>query len=381
MNQKLKRVLQFSMTDWKAHISFMIAFWCLTVASRLYVNGDSFGFDFSVFQPDGVLYALRTYMFLGHDPLSAAKIIEDWYFTHGASGDHFDPSSILPQNSPAWGLVAPRVLYPLLSAPFVAVLGMNGLLVIPSLSLLMLIVSIYFLSRNYNAPNFGLFLGISVLLSPTVLRWMVADITDSLFVGLFALTCLILESNSKRFSQYFIIGLLIVLTNITRFATPIWLAIALVDFFSGKRKRALFVTVFALIATIPTYLTQPSNSVLPREGNLTTIEKIIALPISFAKIGFFEVAELAVLDRLLLVILGVAFVASLISFKSPTNMRFIMVLLATWAIGALNGSIGVNFRYQLPVLPFACAVLLINSKVLGNWLLGGIRNIKSEEAK
>ena len=111
------------------------------------------------------------------------------------------------------------------------------------------------------------------------------------------------------------------------------------------------------------------------------MEKIAALPESFAKIGFFEVAQLAVLDRLLLMILALAFVISVTSLKSETSSRFILVLMATWAIGALNGSIGVNFRYQLPLLPFACAVLLANSKVLGNWLLGSVGNVKGKETE
>jgi hypothetical protein len=121
----------------------------VSVASRVIVNGVSFGFDYSIYQPDGVLYALRTYMFLGEDQLASAKLIESWYFTHASSGKHFDPASILPQNTPAWGLVAPRILYPLLSIPFVALFGMAGLLVIPSLSLLILVLCIYLISRKH----------------------------------------------------------------------------------------------------------------------------------------------------------------------------------------------------------------------------------------
>lgn len=381
MIDKIKSSLEVTLNGWKVHVFIIVCFWVLTIASRLYANGDSYGFDFSIFQPDGVLYALRTFIFLGHDQLTAAKQIEEWYFIHGAAGMHFDPASILPGNSPAWGLVAPRVLYPLLSAPFVAIFGMNGLLVIPSLSLLLLLLSIYSLSRSLKASNFGLFLTILVVLSPTVLRWMVANITDSLFVGLLALSCLVIESKSRKVNNYLSIGLLIVLTSITRFATPIWLALAVVDFLKGERKRASFITIIGLIATIPTYLTQPSNSVLPREGNLSVFEKVIALPLSFVKVGFFEIAELAVLDRLLFLVLAAALVAALGSYKSATSMRFLLVLLATWAIGALNGSIGVNFRYQLPTLPFACAVLILNYRWLGNWLLGRIRDIEGEEAK
>lgn len=380
MIKNLKPLILRCGTSLRFQLALLFIVWLVSVASRVIVNGVSFGFDYSIYQPDGVLYALRTYMFLGEDQLASAKLIESWYFTHASSGKHFDPASILPQNTPAWGLVAPRILYPLLSIPFVALFGMAGLLVIPSLSLLILVLCIYLISRKHSQNNFGLVLGIVVLTSPTVLRWMVANITDSLFVALFALACLMFETKKDDFRFTFMIGFLIILTSVTRFATPIWLALAFVDFVNGKRTRSIFISITALIATIPTYLTQPSNSVLPREGDLTTIEKLLALPESFLKILFFEVAQLAVLDRLLLIVLALAFILSVMSIKNEASLRFLAVLLSVWAIGAINGSIGVNFRYQLPVVAFACAVLISNSDILRNWFFGTIRNIKRKEA-
>lgn len=380
MIKNLKPMILRCGTSLRFQLALLFIVWLVSVASRVIVNGVSFGFDYSIYQPDGVLYALRTYMFLGEDQLASAKLIESWYFTHASSGKHFDPASILPQNTPAWGLVAPRILYPLLSIPFVALFGMAGLLVIPSLSLLILVLCIYLISRKHSQNNFGLVLGIVVLTSPTVLRWMVANITDSLFVALFALACLMFETKKDDFRFTFMIGFLIILTSVTRFATPIWLALAFVDFVNGKRTRSIFISITALIATVPTYLTQPSNSVLPREGDLTTIEKLLALPESFLKILFFEVAQLAVLDRLLLIVLALAFILSVMSIKNEASLRFLAVLLSVWAIGAINGSIGVNFRYQLPVVVFACAVLISNSDILRNWFFGTIRNIKRKEA-
>jgi hypothetical protein len=210
---------------------------------------------------------------------------------------------------------------------------------------------------------------------------MIANITDSLFVALFALVCLCLETERNNRRTYLYIAILIVLTCITRFATPIWLAIAMVDFVQKRKGRAVFIVLFSLVASIPTYLTQPSNSVLPREGDLSSVEKLMALPVSFLKILFIEVAQLAVLDRLLLLFLFIALAFSLKKSKNQTSLRFLMVLLATWAIGALNGSLGVNFRYQMPVIPFAAAVLIINANYLRDWLFRRIRNVEVEETK
>jgi hypothetical protein len=210
---------------------------------------------------------------------------------------------------------------------------------------------------------------------------MLANITDALFVALFALVCLVIESRMNERKTLVYLTILIILTNLTRFATPIWLAIAAVEFISSRRRRAAFLAITALIATIPTFLTQPSNSVLPREGDLTVIEKVLALPISFVKVLFYEVAQLAVMDRLLLAILALAFALSVANLRSATNQRFLFILGATWAIGALNGSIGVNFRYQLPVVIFACAVLISRTDSLRNWFFGSVRNIRGKEAQ
>jgi hypothetical protein len=210
---------------------------------------------------------------------------------------------------------------------------------------------------------------------------MVANITDSLFAGLFAIVCLILESKKGGKLTSLQLGFLIILTNATRFATPIWLAIALSEFLCGRKKRAVLISVSALVASIPTFLVQPSSSILPGEGDLNLIEKLLTMPLSFAKILFIEIAQLAVVDRLLLFMIAISFFLAISNLRNDTNLRFLLVLLSVWAIGALNGSLGVNFRYQLPVLPFACAVIVLNSKVLENRLLRGFANIKGRESR
>jgi hypothetical protein len=381
VNNVMVRFVGFFLSATRIHYLLLICGWLLAVSSRVYLNGISYGLDYSVFQPDGVNYTLRTFMFLGRDPLTSASMIESWYVLYGGSGNHFDPSSILPANNPVWGLSEPRVLYPLLSMPFVALLGISGMLVIPSLSLLMLVICVYKLSNIYLKPGLGFILGMSLLLSPTVLRWMVANITDSLFAGLFAIVCLILESKKGGKLTSLQLGFLIILTNATRFATPIWLAIALSEFLCGRKKRAVLISVSALVASIPTFLVQPSSSILPGEGDLNLIEKLLTMPLSFAKILFIEIAQLAVVDRLLLFMIAISFFLAISNLRNDTNLRFLLVLLSVWAIGALNGSLGVNFRYQLPVLPFACAVIVLNSKVLENRLLRGFANIKGRESR
>jgi hypothetical protein len=45
-----------------------------------------------------------------------------------------------------------------------------------------------------------------------------------------------------------------------------------------------------------------------------------------------------------------------------SSKLFLLVALAVWLLGAINGVFGVNFRYQLPLVPFIYWVI-INSNL------------------
>ena len=95
---------------------------------------------------------------------------------------------------------------------------------------------------------------------------------------------------------------------------------------------------------------------------------MLHLPYSMFKVGFYEIAELLILDRLLLLILLISIVVSIKNYKSISSQFFIAASIALWITGAINGTIGVNFRYQLPLLPF------IAWTILGN--LSNSKNVK-----
>ena len=80
--KSLKSIVRFSKFSHSQkslfQVCFLILVWLIAVSSRLFLNGNVYGLDFSVFQPDGVLYAIRTYMFLQRDELISAVTIENW---------------------------------------------------------------------------------------------------------------------------------------------------------------------------------------------------------------------------------------------------------------------------------------------------------------
>ncbi len=353
----------------------------VSVVSRLKFNGLILDFDYGIYQPDGSHYAYRTLTFLGVDSSAAAERVVSWYQIHGIKNNVFDANFLTPENKEAWGLTAPRILYSLLSMPFVFLFGISGMLVVPIFSFILLISCVYRFSEIYKVPSTGFLLVMILCTSPTVLRWMIANITDSLLAGLFGIVALILSSKISNKAWFFAIFSLIVLTSITRFCTPIWIAIAAVLWIDQKRARSLGVILVSSVSSLPTLLYMPSTAVLPADSEAQGFLKLVLLIKSFFEVGFFEIAQLAALDRALLLAIIVAIVVSVRNLSEIASKYFVAVLLAVWFIGAINGTVGVNFRYQLPVLAFACWAILLNSSNFTDWFGGRRVDIERKKAK
>jgi hypothetical protein len=208
------------------------------------------------------------------------------------------------------------------------------------------------------------------LTSPTVLRWMLANLTDSPLAALFAFAAVILARAKETTSSKLQLTFLILLTSFTRFCLPIWVAIAFVLFFNSRRKDSVILLVASVLAAIPTFLMMPSNAVLPGSEPIGLVSKVVGVFLSFFKITFWEFVQLAVLDRVLLAMLVLAVAISILTWREINSQFYLAVLLSVLFIGAINGTIGVNFRYQLPVLGFMAWVLISNSVKARDRLLG-----------
>lgn len=332
--------------------------WLVAVVSKLSFNGLVYGLDFGLYHPDGVHYTLRTLVWLGHNPSEAAQQISNWYASHSAKNVVFDPISILPENSPVWGLVNPRLLYPFLSLPFVSLFGVAGMLVVPALSLLATMFAIYKLATSRLGTTSSLLLVSSITLSPTILRWSVANLTDSLLMALFSFVPLLFVSKLSWRTHYFLTFLLILLTSMTRFCLPIWLALAAFLFLNRKFREFSFVAIVASVASLPAVLSGTSVGFLPSQSSETSLQKLALLPISFFKVALVEVGQLAVLDRFLVAVLLFVTLTALRNHRIDSSQLFLLVAFAVWLLGAINGVFGVNFRYQLPLVPFIYWVMI-----------------------
>lgn len=362
-----QRKLKIESNDSRIYLCIILIFWIIAVASRILYNGLILDLDFGIYQPDGIYYALRSLTWLGNNPFDAANQLVDWYRSNSAKNLDLPVSAIYPWNAEVWGLVGPRILYPILSMPFVLVLGVPGVLVIPSLSLLLLMVSTYNLGRKYDFPFIGFIVALGLSISPTILRWMISNTTDSLLLGLFSLVPILLIKLKENYRNQLIVLLLVVLTNMTRFSFPIWIGIAFVLYIHGARRISVGIFLLNLVSCIPTFLLQPKTAFLPLEYESSAIEKVFQLPKSFLKVGFYEIAELAVLDRMLLLFLAIALFGALTNLRSIESSLFLVVLIAVWGLGAINGNVGVNFRYQLPLISFSLIPCIHGICKLAKW--------------
>jgi len=408
-------------------ISLLVIFWALAVASRLLWNGDVYGLDFRTYHPDGVCYSKFAFDFAGESERGIKEINETYQRIGSPSGGLPSSTDEARLSCTGIGLEA-RVLYPLLSAPFVKIFGLPGMLVIPALSWLWtILVPVGLLVRRgqYLGPAIA---GGLAIASVTVSRWGVANIVDPLLMALVASTLLFLPIfRPPRKWDILGLALLAVAGALTRQSFPIWIAIALgpwIAWLLMKRNRTehstlrnnpwnlplLVLTGTSLVSwrivdsifgaqnsssVINSWLgkvTSAFNSAAPEvlqqipsagilrdisatseplteiatetpDNTLNLLNQLWqatshSLSLAFEVI-YTEFGQLFVLDRALVILLVLAIVGAWRLRAHDYSYMFPAVFLVTLALGAVNSTVGINFRFQLSTIPFAILMAAI----------------------
>jgi hypothetical protein len=299
-----------------------IGLWIITVASRFAYNGLVFGFDYGLFHPDGSLYAFKTLTLMGLSQQEAGFQVANWYAEHAFKLNSIDPVSLFFDNNPQWVIYGTRLAYPVMSIPFVIVFIFS--------------------------------------ISTTVGRWMLINSTDSLLVALTTiLTYICVRKIDNRF--WIPIALMIVvLGSLTRFSLFLWLGFAFVLLTKKEWARASVISLTAMICFAPTLFLDFQAAVLPNEAESSLFMKALKLPLSMTKMAFYDIAQLAVLDRILLLTLSVGILIAVKNFRSLSGRTFLATLFMLWCTAGLNGTPGVNFRYELPILSLLAWVIIEN---------------------
>jgi hypothetical protein len=181
---------------------------------------------------------------------------------------------------------------------------------------------------------------------------MISDCTDSLFVALFTLVVVVFSKGLNGNLGKLALLVLVALTSFTRFALVIWVLVSII--MARKLGLRYGVSVFAVasLAAMPTLLSGDSISKIPGSGNISSKGELLSFPITILKVVFFELSELFVLDRFMFLALILATIVLVRRIDSISSSLFLTVLIAVTLLGGINGVLGVNFRYQLPLIPF-----------------------------
>ena len=334
--------------------------WILAILIKFKFNGLVFGFDYGLYHPDGALYSVRALDWAGLSEIEAATRVSNWYSMHAFKFNTTSPVDLFYANHPLYEEYSTRVLYPLLSVPFVKFFGVPGMLVIPALSLLIFMLLVAKIGVRHDKRVIAVIVLFFVSSSSTVMRWMLSNTTDALLVAIFSLAGFLLVKRVSNSYWYLGFGVLILLSGITRISVIFWIAIAAVVWFQKFKARAVFIILLSFLVVIPTLLTHQSSSFLAVEGDRPFLEKLFLYPFYLVKVTFYEIMQLIVLDRIFFLVCALCVYLSLRNIHKESSKLLLFVLLAGLLTGALNGNVGVNFRYQLPVLFFICWSLIDN---------------------
>ena len=334
--------------------------WILAILIKFKFNGLVFGFDYGLYHPDGALYSVRALDWAGLSEIEAATRVSNWYNMHAFKFNTTSPVDLFYASHPLYEEYSTRVLYPLLSVPFVKFFGVPGMLVIPALSLLIFMLLVAKIGIRHDKRIIAVIVLFFVSSSSTVMRWMLSNTTDAVLVAIFSLAGFLLVKRVSNFYWYLAFGILILLSGITRISVIFWIAVASVLWFQKFKVRSIYIVLLSFSIVIPTLLTHQSSSFLAVEGDRPFLEKLFLYPFYLVKVTFYEIIQLIVLDRIFFLVCALCVYLSLRNIHKESSQLFLFVLLAGLLTGALNGNVGVNFRYQLPVLFFICWSLIDN---------------------
>ncbi len=384
-SQRLRHVLgrqgvdlgQLPCTPWKPLfrrpstywvLILIVGFWAMAVAGRILWNGSVFGLDYSLWFPDGTFYAYRAFIWSGYAPDEATAAVNSMYVPLGTEV----PPGV-PEKPPIY---ESRILYSALSVPFVSLVGPMGLLVVPSLGLLLgVLVPVLMLLRRRLALAAAVLGGLA-LASTSAARWSVANLTDGVLLGLFALVIALLPWNGARLGPARVVSLIVlaVAVALTRQAIPIMVLVVLVPWvvqgLLHHRWRTSWLTATLAVA-VPSVVV--AGLTLPRDafwlvpisqdsGGLTgssTSERILRFPIEIVRMTFIELGQLAVLDRALLLLLVLSAAGALLAWRSPIAAAWLGTALGCVFTTAWVGAAGVNFRYSLELIPLAVLAAVV----------------------
>ena len=321
-----------------------------------------------LFPPDSRYYITMTLRDMGYsDATALTKQVqltgsgaESWYFAH---------------SDPVWLLVQPRMLYPLLSVPFVWLFGLRtGMIVVPMIALAAAVFASTRLVQRLYGPFAALAAG-GMLAAGGAMVGLAEAITDPLAITIIALILLNLPIGRRAQGHNLVfLALLSVLMCLTRQAMPMvvgmaaggWLWAAV---FPGKgRPRRIrnewfvpsaIVVGITLAGQVVGSILAPYNvtqQFLYASNEPTLGHAIKDLPDLAWRMTRIEVLGMIQNDRFLLILMAAPLVYLLVRFTDAVVGLFVGGLVGTYALIIANG-VPSGMRYESILFPIAALAL------------------------
>jgi hypothetical protein len=326
-----------------------------------------------LFAPDSTYYGAMAVWFGGGSKQEAIRQVTEMRLQSGWS----TPPLVVDRLF-SWGLVQPRVVLPALSAPFVRIWGIDGLVVVPGLALAALVgVLTWMLVRRWGRLP-AVVAVVLVMCSPKIMFYGSAMLTESLSAlwGALILVAAWRYQRCRGRAPVVWMVLLTVVSAFTRQASLIPATALLAAWFFAVLLRsrpnrwgvpALAVTVTSVGVQLlqnrlfPTF----SQGAQARQFEANTrsgsmVEAFLAAPRLAAKIVWHDLGNFAGSDHALLVLITLSIVSMVVFWRRSESHLLLGALVGIAVYNVATGT-PVAFRYAMPGLVFfvASAALLI----------------------
>ncbi|WP_213450196.1 hypothetical protein [Rhizomonospora bruguierae] len=320
--------------------------------------------------PDARYYLAWAYRYGGLSEREAGRRTYEFLDTFEWFRDFCGPGC-RPDDTYAWlfhgwtgGLVAPRVLYPLLSAPFVRAVGPQGMLVVPILAYAVCLVLVMVLAARLAGPRWSVLAGLATVLPAEMSRWSNYAYTEALTMAL-CVACVVvlpLGRHARRWDPA-LFGVLLLAFAFTRQFHPVvvagvgaaWLGAAV----TARRLRNPWLPFLAVgvavlvVANVVQGLIAPAYSIVDSFVRHSGAGSVAGIPGALPRVAWRLIRAEAwdALDDPSICLVGLLVVAgALRRYRSPVTWLVTGALGGTFALHVLNTEPS-HLRYYAVVFP------------------------------
>ena len=329
-----------------------------------------------LFAPDSSFYAAMALWFGGTSKQDAVRQVIEMRHRQGWSTPQLTIDRMF-----GWGLVQPRVVLPALSAPFVKIWGIEGLVVVPGLAMAALIgVLTWLLVRRWGWLA-GAATVVLVMSSWRIMFYGAAMLTDSLSALWGALILVVAWHYQHRRGWQPVVWMVVltVISGFTRQATLVpagafvtaWLAaVVLRRRPNGWGVPALAVTVTSVAVQLlqnwlfPTFSQfDQVNQFKANTGASSLVGALMGVPGLAWRIVIHDLGNFAGSDHPLLVLVMLSGLSMVVFWRRAESHLLLGAILGIGLYNVATGS-ATAFRYAMPGLAFfAVSVALLISRL------------------